>query len=181
MRLFFAITFDERMKDNLCAVIEKIRPCCEKGRFTKPENLHLTLIFLGETLPVRSELAKQALFSISTASFPLHIGGFGCFRRDGGDIFWAGVERTEPLLCCHQKLFSELREKGFSLEKRCYRPHLTLVRQAVLKKEYDPAELTVPTMRMMVKKISLMKSERTDNGMVYTEIFSKMLEQEAER
>ncbi len=175
MRLFYAVNFEEEVRDRLCGVIRGLRPCCEGGRFTRPENLHLTLVFLGECPPGRLAAAKEALAAVDAGPFVLRIGGMGCFRRQGGDLYWAGVERTPALLQVYRQLCAALRGRGFRLEARAYRPHLTLVRQAVLKEGCDRGAFTVPAMKMQVRKISLMRSDRTASGPVYTELAAQRL------
>lgn len=175
MRLFFAVTFPSEIKDRLCAVMENLRPCCAEGRFTLRENLHLTLVFLGEIPNEKLPAVQAAMEATSADPFPLHIGGMGCFRRNGGDLYWAGVERTQPLCSLYDSLSAELQKRGFTAESRTYRPHLTLVRQAVLTEGCDRSAFTVPVMKMNVEKFSLMKSERVGGRLLYTEIGSKNL------
>ena len=112
---------------------------------------------------------------VGVPPFVLHIGGFGYFRRPGGDVFWAGVEHSDSLTELYLRLYEELEKRGFPLEKRSFRPHLTLVRQAVLKQEYDHCAFVVPAMKMTVEKISLMKSERSGGDLVYTPLYEKDL------
>ena len=52
MRLFIAINFDEETKQSIIAVQRRLREW-GRGNFSHPENLHLTLAFLGETAPER--------------------------------------------------------------------------------------------------------------------------------
>ena len=51
MRTFIAIRFDEAIKEKITEVQDKLRDAAEKGHFTDRDNLHLTLIFLGEVSP----------------------------------------------------------------------------------------------------------------------------------
>lgn len=152
-----------------------LRPCCESGRFTRTENLHLTLIFLGETSPEKMDLVREAMDAVHSSPFFLHIGGFGYFRREGGDIFWAGVERSEPLISLHRQMSSQLRARRFALEKRGFRPHLTLVRQAVLKREYDHGAFVVPAMKMPVDRITLFRSDRPGGKLRYTPVYERRI------
>lgn len=176
MRLFFAIEFPKSVKDELCATMDKMRPCCAKGRFVQHDNLHLTLAFLGEVPPVRLPEVKEAMNAVSARPFSLQIGGMGCFRQHGGDLYWAGVEHSVPLGSLYRSLCAELQKHGFRTESRSYLPHLTLVRQAVLKENCDHSVFNVPVMRMEVEKFSLMLSERRDGKPVYTELASRSLE-----
>lgn len=180
MRLFIAITLSREVADTLDGVIRRLRSCCESGRCTRTANLHLTIVFLGETAPGRVASVKEAMDRAAVSPFSLHIGGFGSFRREGGSLFWAGVERSDALTELHRRLSAELRKRGFPLERRGFRPHLTLVRQAVLKREYDHNAFVVPAMKMPVKKITLMKSERPGGKLVYTPLYESALWREDE-
>lgn len=175
MRLFVAVTLNREIGDALNGVIRRLQSCCESGRYTQAENLHLTIVFLGETDPARLPQVREAMDCTGVPPFVLHIGGFGYFRRSGGDIFWAGVERSDALTGLYLRLYEELEKRGFPLEKRSFRPHLTLVRQAVLKQEYDHGAFVVPAVKMPVEKISLMKSERPGGSLVYTPLYEKAL------
>lgn len=175
MRLFIAIALSREIGNTLDGVIRKLRSCCESGRCVRASNLHLTLAFLGETAPERVAQVREAMDRAAVPPFLLHIGGLGCFRRGSGDIFWAGVERSDALTELHRRLSLQLRKRGFPPERRVFRPHLTLARQAILKREYDHDAFVVPAMRMPVKKIALMKSERPEGKLVYTPMYEKML------
>lgn len=175
MRLFFSIPFSEAVRDSLCAAMDRIRPCCGQGRFTLRENLHLTLVFLGEVPSERLPDAKDAMTDVPAAGFPLEIGGIGCFSRREGSLYWAGVERSEPLCALYDTLCEALRRRGFQIEDRPYHPHLTLVRQAVLKSGCDRTALTVPVLRTRADSLSLMRSELRDGRRIYTEITRKEL------
>jgi RNA 2',3'-cyclic 3'-phosphodiesterase len=175
MRLFYAITLEDQIRRELCSAMQSMRQCFQSGRFSPEENLHLTLVFLGEVAPEQLDDAKGALDAARGNAFSLHIGGIGCFRRDGGDIYWAGIERTQPLSNLYFSLCTELRGRGFSVERRAFHPHLTLVRQAVLKTECDRSVFVVPMMSMEVDRVSLMLSERSRGRMVYTNLHTSVL------
>lgn len=170
MRLFYAIPLEQRIQREFGRAMDGMRPCFQRGRFSPEENLHVTLAFLGETPPERLKPAREALDAVSARPFPLCVGGIGCFRRPGGDIYWAGVERTPALCRVHDSLCRELKGRGFPLEKRPFRPHLTLVRQAVLNTGCTRGALAIPTMRMQVSSLCLMLSERGEKSMKYTAI-----------
>ena len=174
MRLFIAILFSEPVRDGLAAAVRNLRPRFQSGNFTSRENLHLTLAFLGETAPQRLDAVRDAMEAVTVPPFRLRIGGIGSFRREGGDIYWAGIERSDALLLLHEELDAALVRQGFPVERREFRPHLTLVRRAVL---YGGAQagLSVPFQEMDVEKISLMCSRPGEGGRIYTETGAKIL------
>lgn len=92
MRLFIAINFEEEVKNQLCEAIEQLRESSLQGNFTGRENLHLTLVFIGETQ--RADDIKHAMDAVRAEPFVLKIGGLGLFKRQGGDLYWMGVEQN---------------------------------------------------------------------------------------
>ena len=160
MRLFMAIQFSPAVREALLAAQ---RALCRQGRgiFTQPENLHLTLAFIGETENL--EEARAALTGISCRPFSLAVGGpLGHF----GDLWWAGIRADNILEELALSLQSDLRARGFSIEARPWRPHITLVRRW----RGAAPEVTVPHARMAVRRISLLRSDLTDGKRVYTEL-----------
>lgn len=166
MRLFIAVHFSEEVMQVLLQSIKRLKDQAEGGNFTRPENLHLTLAFLGETGNTAG--AKRAIDRCAVPSFPITIGGFGHF----GNLYWAGIRPSPALSGLAKNLQSALREEGFQIEKREFKPHITLAREI---RAAQPPRLEVPETTMAVKRVSLMKSERIAGKLTYTEIFGKPL------
>ncbi len=176
MRLFIAILFDEEIKDSLHDTVIRLKQAAKGGTFTEKENLHLTVNFIGET--GRFEEVKgamsRALLRVEAERFTLAIHGFGRFKREDGDIYWVGVMKDNMLWRIQKELVKELKEAGFfDIDDREYKPHLTLGRRIKVDKTFDSNafEAEIKPLQMKVGKISLMKSERVEGKLTYTEIF----------
>lgn len=176
MRLFIAILFNEEIKNSLYHTVERLREKVDKGSFTDRENLHLTVNFIGET--GRLEEVKQAMNTavdkVRPGKFSLSLGGFGRFQRKEGDIYWIGVEKEASLWRLQKELVKELKGEGFfDIDDREFKPHLTLGRRIIAGNHFQSLEFEkeIHPMRMEVAKISLMKSERIQGKLVYTEIY----------
>lgn len=170
MRLFIAINFSEEIKETLLDAIDELKEQSLGGNFTKEDNLHLTLCFIGET--TRADEIKKVMSKIEHESFDLSIRGFGRFRRNGGDIFWTGVEKNESLNSLWRMLTNSLLSNGFDIDSREYRPHITMGRQVTTRKY---PSIDVPKTTMSVTQIDLMKSERINGKLTYTSIYGKKL------
>ena len=181
MRLFLAILFEEPVKDRLCEAMELIRRSTRTSRLTRRENLHLTLVFLGELREAGK--VREAMEEIRTSPFPLEIRGLGRFQRDGGDLYWAGIEPSLPLQNLYLELKNALAGKGIAVEDRPYRPHLTLARQAVEKPEtpFYTLKNRLEPVKTKAAAVSLMKSERIEGRLVYTELYRKELRENKEK
>lgn len=166
MRLFIAVHFSQAVKQVLIHTMDELRRQSVSGNFTRPENLHLTLAFLGETKEV--EAAKNAIDQSVVSTFSITVGGFGHF----GSLYWVGIEDNPQLADLAKQLHSTLRGSGFQIEDRKFTPHITVARQVRI--NCRPRVL-VPNVTMPVSRISLMKSERMDGKLVYTELYGRNL------
>lgn len=176
MRLFVALLLEEEPKETLWQMAQQLKGEALQGNITRRENLHLTLAFLGET--ERKEDICRAMDQVGGREFAMTFDRMGKFRRDGGDLYWAGVSHCPPLLAVQRRLSRALKAQGFALEEREFRPHLTLGRQVILSPEAEErtlAERFFPV-TTQVRAITLMKSERVGGKLTYTPIYERPLE-----
>lgn len=124
MRLFIAILFDKEATCALEEAMEELSAQNIRGNYTRPENLHLTLAFLGETEDARGAIG--AMTAAAGQGFPITLEGIGRF----GDTLWAGVQSSGKLEALAERLKEALSARGFSIERRKFLPHITLVRRA---------------------------------------------------
>jgi 2'-5' RNA ligase len=179
MRLFIALRPDDAAADCLCGYIDSLRAVCERGNFTRRENLHLTLAFFGET--DRLEDIRHAMDETRFPAPRLSISGMGRFSRSAnhgtshsfGDIWWAGVN-AQGLNELRGGLCAALRARSVPFDGRSFRAHITLGREVTLRAGADAAALgSLPGVPMTVGSISLMRSQRMRGRLVYTEIYSR--------
>ena len=169
MRLFIAINFSEKIRAQLVFLRDELRSRSKCGNFTSADNLHLTLAFLGECDAKQTSAAKMAMDAVSFEPLFLNIERIGRFKREVGDIWWAGVQENKHLSTLHSNLTDKLISAGFTLEKRKYNPHITLGRKV----ETDAVPWQVSPFCETVTSIELMKSERADGELRYTAIYGK--------
>ena len=167
MRLFIAINFDADTKARLFALREELRSRSARGNFSLPENLHLTLAFLGECNARQAAAAKAAMEEIRWQPFHLTVDRIGRFRRDA-DTWWAGVREDKELLDLQRALSGKLIDAGFTLDKRKYSPHITLGREVIS----SASPWQIDPFGEPVRQIDLMKSERIGGKLTYTSIYT---------
>jgi RNA 2',3'-cyclic 3'-phosphodiesterase len=101
------------------------------GRPVVPENWHLTLRFLGDTLTSRAERLRQELTSRELGPpVATSFGGFGAFPRPPrAAVLWLGFsDGAIELARLAERVETAVRVAGLPTEKRAFRPHLTLSR-----------------------------------------------------
>ena len=163
MRLFIAINFNEEMKNALLTIEEQLRQNSVRGRYTKPENLHLTLAFIGEYGD--PDYVLDTLAMVRFRPFELRLDRLGDFGR----LWWAGISAPEQLPNCASQIRHYLADAGIPFDRKKFSPHITLIREP--DKPAIPA-VTIPDAAMTVGEISLMRSDQGKRGMIYTEIGS---------
>ena len=162
MRLFIAVLLSPKICEALSDVQDRLFRRGVRGNYTNTENLHLTLAFIGDYSDPHAVL--EAMASVPFVPFPLALEGIGCFR----DLWWAGIRKSDALETYVRRLRHALSEADIPFDKKRFSPHITLIRKAVGRLP----GISIPTAEMQVERISLMRSERGKQGMVYTEIDS---------
>ena len=160
MRLFIAIKLSEEMTDALANIQKQMYDHGVRGNFTSKENMHLTLAFIGEYPD--ADLVLEALSEVPFAPFDLCLDGVGSF----GDLWWAGLKESIPLAAVTRKVRRVLAEHGIPFDRKKSLPQITLIR----KMRGEMPGVQMETVSMMVERISLMRSDRGRNGMIYTEL-----------
>lgn len=178
LRTFIAVEPGKAIRDRLVALQDSLAESSQDVKWVEAENLHVTLLFLGEV--VDKEIPKVcAAVSDNVgrhSGFTLSVEKVGCFpniRRPR--VLWAGVGQGAQELCAiHDDLEGPLFELGcYRREDRKFTPHITLGRNrsdgpvdklaAALSKNADWKGGEVE-----VREIHVMSSELTPNGPVYT-------------
>jgi len=172
MRLFIAINFENEVKQKIIALQQQLGKQ-GSGNFSRPENLHLTLAFLGEVSSLRIITVKSILNSLTVRPITLTFNRTGFFKREGGDIIWLGISENRALNALQSCLTSKLNAEGFKTEKRTFEPHLTLVRQYVLNNGEGRINPSFEHFTSLIDTVSLMVSERLYGRLVYREIYRK--------
>lgn len=150
----------------------------ESIKWTNPENIHVTLVFLGDTEqilidPIRSMLEEKCG---RTGKIELIIRGLGVFRNLGDPrIIWMGLEPNEKLRRLNASIVYGLKELKFKIDDRPYNPHLTIGRikhindkdaLKTLTEKYNNSEIQ----RVHVNEVILYESILLQTGPVYKSI-----------
>ena len=132
VRTFVAVEITPGVRSRARQLIEKLSATGANVKWVEPENLHLTLAFLGEVdvleIPELCETVRQSVGDYEP--FDIEVRGVGAFpdlRRPR--TVWIGVENgAEEMIALHGSLEKGLTKLGYRAEKRRFRPHLTLGR-----------------------------------------------------
>jgi len=184
LRTFIAIELDEPMREALARVQEELQVAAPPGsvRWVRPESIHLTLKFLGDTPVAQVEEIKQALAAAAAevAPFSFTVEGLGCFPNSRRPrVLWVGVEEpTGALETLWQAVEAHVAPLGWPTEGRGFQPHLTLGRVQRRVSSAERRALGELIERsdvgrlgsIAVHGVSFIRSELKPTGAVYTRL-----------
>jgi 2'-5' RNA ligase len=133
LRTFLAVPLNKGIRDRLVSLQERLAGMGADVKWVEPDNLHVTLLFLGEVgerdvMPICRAAADVGR---SHAAYSLSIEGVGCFPNiHRPRVVWAGVgEGAAEVSALHDALEPPLLELGcYRREERHFTPHITLGR-----------------------------------------------------
>ncbi len=178
IRSFISVDItDQVLLDKIVKIQQALLETGADLKLVEPENLHLTLRFLGEIPKPTLELVREELKSLRFNQFKLNLQGTGAFpnlRRI--NVVWIGIkEGEENLKEIAKKVESMLKKLGFPPDPKGFSPHLTIARVRTGKnkdrlvsfiekfRDYEVGWMTVDSVR-------LKKSTLTPKGPIYTTI-----------
>ena len=176
MRLFLAIELPSEIKAELASLQKELRQAQAEVSWTKPENLHLTLKFLGEVDAERVGQIEQACIEVARGGKPLSFaaretGFFPNARRPR--VVWAGLQGDlDELQALQTGLETQLATLGFAREMKPFNPHLTVGRVKTTKNVQQLVARTeayqLPALSFTVSELVLMQSQLHPAGSIYT-------------
>ena len=164
MRLFIAICFDDNMLDSLVEIQDDLVRGGVKGNYTPRENLHMTLVFIGEYDD--PEQIEEVMRNVPLRSFSVKLSGYQPFK----DMFFANFEENENLRDYVKRLRKALLDEEIPFDRKKFSPHVTFLRKAEHVDKAALSHLNICPTGMKVDRISLMQSTRGKTGMIYTEL-----------
>jgi 2'-5' RNA ligase len=128
LRLFIAVDLPPGVRAELDARIGPLRTSVPGARWTKPEGWHVTLVFLGSTVPIVVPRISEAVRATATAApvFETRLTALGAFPSAGrARVLWAGLDDPDGRFVELVKHLYELLADVVEPEKRVFTPHLT--------------------------------------------------------
>ena len=169
-RLFIALTLPPAVREVLAALAQPLPGV----NWTRPEQLHVTLRFLGDVPVEQIEPMMGRLAKVQVAPFILPVEGVGTFPPNRPPrVLWIGTGSGHPrLFQLRQRIDDALLASGLQVDVRTFHPHVTLARctenaaPAVTHWVHTHRETAAPPFR--VEAFDLYSSDLQPNGAVHT-------------
>lgn len=177
IRTFVAVEMSEAVRAAAAKVIRRLGKCDAGIRWVEPENMHLTLKFLGEVntleIPDVCRAVEQAVAEVP--GFSLDVAGVGAFPKiERPRTIWLGVTQgAEELAGLQKQIEKSLKKLGYPPDNRRFSPHLTVGRVKKAGPELDELSELVKSLSdravgtSAVDEVTVFSSELTREGPVY--------------
>lgn len=176
IRAFICLDIPQSVKQRIDALQRDLRQIGAQVSWVKPDNIHLTLKFLGDVAESRIESIRKAveIAARATRALEIEVAGTGCFPSPRNPrVLWIGLSDMEGKLAeLHRAIESELARERFPREPKKFSPHLTigrvraphnaaLVAEELISRGFEPHNF-------QADEIIVMRSDLKPTGPIYT-------------
>ncbi len=181
IRAFVALALEDRVREAMGELQRQLGPRLPGIRLVRPDGIHLTLRFLGETSPEQVARLRPVLAAAAAACAPaeVRVAEVGTFPQRGSPrVLWLGVALPPQMLELQRACEHAARQLGLEPEPRPFRPHLTLGRwrDRASHPELPAVDLGTTCLETLV----LFESDLRPGGAVYTPLARFALGREPE-
>jgi 2'-5' RNA ligase len=185
MRTFVAVEIDDAVRRRAAGLIDRLRAEVEGVSWVAPQNLHLTLKFLGEVDDARlPEVCRAVQAAVAAVGpFDFEVRGLGAFPRvqRPNNVWLGGGAGTEALAGLADRVESALKKLGFPREGKAFQPHLTLGRvrrggpaaTALARRIAENASFNAGQSR--IREVVVFSSQLSPQGAIYTPVCRALL------
>lgn len=173
-RLFCAVEIPVEVRHALVSHAARLRELFPEvaASWTREDNLHLTIKFIGEVEATRSVSLSEAAMraTAAVARFTIVANTAGVFPKR---VLWIGIDDpSSGLASLHERLDAECASEGFVKDERAFHPHLTLARlrrpQGTRALEAEHKSTLFEPMEVKVDELLVIRSELSSKGSRYT-------------
>lgn len=135
VRAFIALELSGEIRDRLRPVQDSLRACRARMTFVAPENIHITVKFLGEVDDRLLPRVREAVSAVRDVPFPVTVGNVTVNNPKRPFTIWCSIDDAGRCASLFRQVEEKLSPLGFPRETRPFTPHATLARI----KSFDPS------------------------------------------
>lgn len=174
IRSFIAIEIPGRVRSEITRLMNKFAQEDRSVRWVKYDNLHITLLFLGDVTEAFLKKAENEIAQIAKQqkSFEISLYNIGAFPNPGSPrIIWIGVkDGNKEIIDLESKIETAFTNIGHKPEERKFHPHLTIGRVKFRFNNPKIFETNYKSDIFPVKSVILFKSTLKLDGPVYEKL-----------
>jgi 2'-5' RNA ligase len=162
MRCFLAAWPDAAARQRCGDLTESLRPHADHGRVMRPENLHLTLAFIGDLPDAMGANVAAACAALPPLACDWQLTEIGFFARPR--VLWAGGPLTPALAEIASRARALLDATQVAYDRKPFVPHVTLLRDV---RRFDGPREIAPPIEWPIREVALFRSGRDERGARY--------------
>ncbi len=182
LRAFLAIDIDEQLFDKIREIQDSLIQIKDDLRLVPPENIHITLEFLGNIHPSIVDEISRIMQTVKLEPFNLEFKGVGIFNPKFIRVVWIGTgDGSTNAISLAEDLKKKLKTLGMKITNKKFTPHATIARvkskrntRELARSIQELSEIKIGT--IMVTSFKLKKSELRPRGPIYTDLKIRQLE-----
>jgi 2'-5' RNA ligase len=165
MRCFLAAWPDDATRQRCDELTRQLRTHVDHGRVMRPENLHLTLAFIGELADARGAEVAARCAALPPPAVDWELDEIGFFARPR--VLWAGGQASNALGALAARARALLDELVIGYDRKPFVAHVTLLRDV---KRYDGPRVIAPPIAFPIRDLGLYRAGRDDAGARYVRV-----------
>ncbi len=172
MRLFVAVDISDELRERIAPVLSQAAKI-PGLKAVERENLHITLLFLGEVAERRVAAIEEELSKVAFEPFTIRLRGVGAFPSPASPrVVWVGVDDAGELRKLADDVYAKLRKLGFKRDKE-FSAHVTVAR---VKRRNEDVKRLIESFanedfgEMVVESFSLKRSILRPQGPIYKDV-----------
>jgi RNA 2',3'-cyclic 3'-phosphodiesterase len=141
---FYAVPLPDETKEQMAEWASEVKRALPFQRWVHPEDVHITLAFLGGTEEAQLERSIERIREVTegTPPFSLETRRLGIFGNPlSPRILWTDVSSSSSLLALRDNVYSACQQEGYELDNRPFNPHITIARKWDGEEKFSPAML----------------------------------------
>lgn len=174
IRSFIAVEISDKARSEITKMLNTFNQQDSGVRWIKQDNLHITLIFLGEVSQEFLEKVEKELSQVTQTQkqFVMSLKNIGAFpSQHSPRIIWIGVDKgSDELIDLQSSIEVGLTKIGYKPETRKFHPHLTIGRVKFRFNDPKIFETSYQSEAFVVKSVVLFKSTLMPQGPIYEKI-----------
>ena len=163
MRLFIGIKIDPKAQKKINSYFNLLYENKVTGNYTKVSNLHMTLVFLGETSEDKVNVIKKILKDINLQIEAIKITKMTMLK----DILVGEVEKNDQLLEIFNSIRTGLKNNNINFDDHSLYPHVTLIRKVNNQEKFVGIDMNIIS---SFDHITLFESKRINNELIYVDL-----------
>jgi 2'-5' RNA ligase len=173
VRLFVAVDLPEEIREKIRECQAELKTGKERVTLVNPDQIHLTLKFIGEVDEPTVEKIKEALKKIRFNSYDLEVGNIQANSSRRPRVIWCSIRDSGESAELHRQVEEVLEPLGIPREERAFTSHATVARVKSYHPDLDDALKQLKGREFgscKVERIILKKSTLTPSGPIYEDL-----------